>query len=46
MFVFIEFLRALATCLITNSHYTGIYPSDIIANGGMIGNVIFFAVSG
>ena len=44
--IFITFLRALATCIITNSHYNGIYPSDIIANGGLFGNIIFFAVSG
>ena len=43
---FITFLRALAACLITNSHYTGVYPIDIIANGGLIGDIIFFAVSG
>ena len=43
---FITVLRALAACLITNSHYTGIYPTDMIANGGLIGDVIFFAVSG
>lgn len=43
---FITFLRALAACLITNAHYTGIYPTDIIANGGLIGDVLFFAVSG
>ena len=36
----------LAACLITNAHYTGIYPTDLIANGGLIGDVIFFAVSG
>jgi len=46
MIFFITVLRALAACLITNSHYTGIYPSDIIANGGLIGDIIFFAVSG
>lgn len=44
--VFIDFLRALAACLITNAHYTGIYPTDLIANGGLLGDVIFFAVSG
>jgi len=43
---FITFLRALAACFITNAHYTGIYPTDIIANGGLIGDVLFFAVSG
>lgn len=46
MVFFITFLRALAACFITNAHYTGIYPTDIIANGGLIGDVLFFAVSG
>lgn len=46
MVFFITFLRALAACLITNAHYTGVYPTDLIANGGLLGDVIFFAVSG
>lgn len=46
MFFFVVVLRVLAACLITNSHYTGIYPSDIIANGGLLGDILFFAVSG
>ena len=46
MIFFITVLRALAACLITNSHFTGIYPTDLIANGGLIGDVLFFAVSG
>lgn len=46
MVFFITLLRAIATCLITNSHYTGIYPTDLIANGGLIGDMVFFAVSG
>ncbi len=46
MVFYITVLRALAACLITNAHYTGIYPTDLIANGGLIGDVIFFAVSG
>ena len=46
MIFFIVVLRALAACLITNSHYTGIYPTDMIANGGLLGDVLFFAVSG
>lgn len=46
MVFFVTFLRALAACLITNAHYTGIYPTDLIANGGLIGDVLFFAVSG
>lgn len=32
--------------LITNAHYTGIYPTDWIANGGLIGDTLFFALSG
>lgn len=46
MIFFVTVLRALAACLITNSHYTGIYPTDLIANGGLLGDVLFFAVSG
>ena len=46
MVFFITCLKALAACLITNAHYTGIYPTDLIANGGLIGDVLFFAVSG
>lgn len=46
MIFFVTVLRALAACLITNAHYTGIYPTDIIANGGLLGDVLFFAVSG
>jgi len=46
MFLFIVFLRALAACLITNAHYTGIYPVEALANGGLLGDVLFFAVSG
>ena len=42
----VTFLRAIAACIITNSHYTGIYPTDLIANGGLFGDIIFFAVSG
>lgn len=46
MVFFIIVLRALSACLITNAHYTGIYPTDLIANGGLIGDVLFFAISG
>lgn len=46
MVFYITVLRAFAACLITNAHYTGVYPSDILANGGLLGDVIFFAVSG
>lgn len=46
MIFFITVLKALATCLITNAHFTGVYPSDLIANGGLIGDILFFAISG
>ncbi len=45
-FFFITLIRALAAVIITNAHYTGIYPSDLIANGGLLGDVMFFSVSG
>lgn len=45
-FFFVDLLRAFAAIIITNAHYTGIYPSDLIANGGLLGDVIFFSVSG
>ena len=46
MVFFITVLRAVSALIITNSHYTGFYPTDLIANGGLLGDVIFFAVSG
>ena len=45
-YLFIVLMRALAAIVITNAHYTGVYPTDIIANGGLLGDVMFFAVSG
>ena len=39
-------LRFIATCLITNSHYDNVYPTHVIAVGGLLGNVLFFVVSG
>lgn len=46
MIFYVTVLRAIAAILITNAHYTGVYPVEIIANGGLLGDVIFFAVSG
>ena len=46
MYYFINCLRALAATLITNAHYTNVYPISIIANGGLLGDILFFAVSG
>ena len=39
-------LRVIATCLITNTHYNNVYPSEKFAVGGLLGDVLFFAVSG
>ena len=46
MFEFINYLKVLATALITNSHFGNIWPVSALATGGLLGNVIFFAVSG
>ena len=46
MIFYITLLRALASILITNAHYTGVYPIELIANGGLLGDVLFFAISG
>lgn len=46
MIWYVTVLKALAACLITNSHYEGIYPLPILANGGLLGDVLFFSVSG
>lgn len=35
IFLFIVLMRALAAIVITNAHYTGVYPTDLIANGGV-----------
>lgn len=46
MFEFINYLKLIATVLITNSHFGNIWPMSALATGGLLGNVIFFAVSG
>ena len=46
MLDFVYLLRILGAILITNSHYEAVYPLSVIANGGLLGDVIFFAVSG
>lgn len=40
------FLRFIATCLITNTHYNDVYPIKSLAVGGLLGDVLFFVVSG
>ena len=46
MFEFINYLKFLATLLITNSHFKDIWPVGAMASGGLLGNILFFAVSG
>ena len=46
MFEFINYLKLIATLLITNSHFGDIWPVSAMASGGLLGNIIFFAVSG
>lgn len=46
MVEFINYLRVIATVLITNSHYANIWPISAMASGGLLGNIIFFAASG
>lgn len=46
MFQFIIALRTAACLLITNSHQEEIYPIRILASGGLLGDVIYFAISG
>lgn len=45
-FVFIVVLRALSAMIITNAHYTRVYPMEIFANGELLGDVLFFSISG
>ncbi len=46
MYYFIEFLRAIATALVANSHFKGVWPSDILSFGGGYGVALFFMISG
>lgn len=39
-------LRFIATCLITNTHYNYVYPIEALAVGGLLGDALFFIVSG
>ena len=46
MYYFIYLIKAVAVILISNSHLNGFYPSDALAAGGSLGNVLFFLCSG
>lgn len=43
---FINLLRVLAAVCITNSHFANVWPVSGMASGGMLGDVLFFAISG
>jgi len=45
-FAFITAMRVVATVLITNTHLGGIWPMPQLAVGGLIGDLLFFVVSG
>lgn len=42
----IAILRVLATALITNTHLNDVWPSESLAVGGLLGDVLFFMISG
>lgn len=46
MYLFIDMLKVIAAICITNSHFANVWPISAIASGGMLGNVLFFAISG
>lgn len=46
MFHFIEIIRAIATILIANSHFKGVYPTDVLSFGGGFGLALFYMISG
>ena len=43
---FVNWLKVIAAILITNSHFSSIWPNPQLATGGMLGNVLFMAVTG
>ena len=46
MIQFIEVVRAIATMLIANSHFNGVYPTDLLSFGGGFGLALFYMISG
>lgn len=46
MFEFVYWLRAIAATMITNSHFSDIWPVSALAFGGHFGNCIYFFLSG
>ena len=46
MIAFIEVSRAIATAFIANSHFKGVYPTDILSFRGGFGLALFYMISG
>lgn len=46
MIAFITVLKAIAAAFIANSHFKGVYPTDIMSFGGGFGLGLFYMVSG
>lgn len=46
MYEFIYVMKAIASCLVMNSHFDGIWPVSALATGGAVGNCLFFSVTG
>ena len=46
VFGFIVILRAIATALVANIHFKGVYPNDILSFGGGYGLALFYMISG
>lgn len=46
IYQFINLIKAIASCLVANSHFDGIWPISALATGGSLGNCLFFAASG
>lgn len=46
MIAYIDFLRFCAIVLVANSHFKGVYPTDILSFGGGFGLALFYMISG
>ena len=46
MIAYIDFLRFCAIILVANSHFKGVYPTDLLSFGGGFGLALFYMVSG
>ncbi len=46
MYEFINLMKAVASCLVVNSHLDGVWPISALATGGSLGNCMFFVSTG